>query len=61
MGFDFFVARKFKSMLIEAGFVDVTEEIFEVPWGGWARDLRLKTIGTWHLGMCVEFDRLILY
>ena len=51
MGLDFFIARKFKGLLEDAGFVDVTEEIFEVPWGGWPKDTRLKTIGVWHLGM----------
>ena len=50
MGFDMQIARKFKGLLIEAGFVDVTEEIFTVPWGGWPRDSRLKTIGVWHIG-----------
>ncbi|MCJ1413149.1 hypothetical protein MMC19_007253 [Ptychographa xylographoides] len=49
MGLDFFIARKFKGLLEDAGFVDVTEEIFEVPWGGWPKDTRLKTIGVWHL------------
>lgn len=50
MGFDMLIARKFKQLLIDAGFVDVTEEVFEVPWGGWPKDTRLKTIGVWHLG-----------
>ncbi|MCJ1383846.1 hypothetical protein MMC17_006960 [Xylographa soralifera] len=49
LGFNMFIARKFKTLLLEAGFVDVTEEIFEVPWGGWPKDHRLKTIGVWHL------------
>ena len=51
MGFNMFIARQFKTLLLEAGFVDVTEEILEVPWGGWPKDHRLKTIGVWHLGM----------
>ena len=50
MGFNMFIARKFKSLLLDAGFVDVTEEIFEIPWGGWPKDHRLKTIGVWHMG-----------
>ncbi|MCJ1250308.1 hypothetical protein MMC30_007534 [Trapelia coarctata] len=49
MGFDMLIARRFKQMMLDAGFVDVKEEIFEVPWGGWAKDTRLKTIGVWHL------------
>ncbi len=51
MGFDMVIARKFKSMVIEAGFEDVTEEILEVPWGTWPKDQRLKEIGFWHLGI----------
>lgn len=50
MGYDMLIARKFKQMMLDAGFVDVTEEIFEVPWGGWPKDTRLKAIGVWHLG-----------
>ena len=61
MGFDFFIARRFKSMLLEAGFVDVVEEVFELPWGGWPKDLRLKTIGTWHLGKPIRSLGSILY
>jgi ubiquinone/menaquinone biosynthesis C-methylase UbiE len=50
MGYNMRIARSFKTLLLEAGFEDVTEEIFEVPWGGWPKDKRLKAIGTWHLG-----------
>ncbi|MCJ1477623.1 hypothetical protein MMC13_006296 [Lambiella insularis] len=49
VGMDIFIARKFKSFLIEAGFEDVTEEILELPWGGWPKNQRLKAIGMWHL------------
>ncbi|KAI9706612.1 MAG: hypothetical protein M1836_003621 [Candelina mexicana] len=48
MGFDMQIARKFKGMVIEAGFEEVTEEILEVPWGIWPKDQRLKEIGFWH-------------
>ena len=51
MGYSMWIGRSFKSMLIDAGFVDVTEKIMEVPWGGWPKDPRLKTIGTWHMGL----------
>ncbi|OCK73045.1 S-adenosyl-L-methionine-dependent methyltransferase [Lepidopterella palustris CBS 459.81] len=49
MGFNFRVAHAFKNMLTEAGFVDVVETKFEVPWGAWPKDRRRKAIGLWHL------------
>lgn len=36
-------------MLTDAGFVDVVETKFEVPWGAWPKDRRRKAIGLWHL------------
>ena len=50
MGFNFRIASAFKNMLIDAGFVDVVETKFEVPWGAWPKDRRRKAIGLWHLG-----------
>ncbi len=51
MGLNMRVAPSFKEMLIEAGFVDVTETKFEYPWGPWPEDRRMKAIGFWHVGM----------
>jgi ubiquinone/menaquinone biosynthesis C-methylase UbiE len=50
MGYDVFIGRKYKQMLLDAGFEDVTEKRFDVPWGPWPKDSRLKTIGYYHLG-----------
>jgi hypothetical protein len=46
------VAPTFKDLLTDAGFVDVVETKFEVPWGTWPEDRRKKAIGLWHLGLC---------
>ncbi|TKA68710.1 hypothetical protein B0A49_03243 [Cryomyces minteri] len=48
-GFDMRVAHKFKSMVRDAGFQDVEEHVFEVPWGTWPSEKRQKAIGFWHL------------
>lgn len=48
-GFTMRIAQMFKDMLIDAGFVDVVETKFDVPWGTWPRDRMQKTIGFWHL------------
>ncbi|KAI9720896.1 MAG: hypothetical protein M1812_002735 [Candelaria pacifica] len=58
MGFDMQIASKFKSMVIEAGFEEVTEEILEVPWGIWPKDQRLKEIGFWHKGIYPSFGSI---
>jgi hypothetical protein len=50
-GFNFSVAHTFKNMLTDAGFVDVVETKFEIPWGQWPKDRRRKAIGLWHLGL----------
>lgn len=56
MGFDMSVAPTFKDMLTNAGFVDVVEEKFEVPWGPWPKDRRLRSIGFWHVGLWLEIQ-----
>ncbi|KAK5138956.1 hypothetical protein LTR04_004035, partial [Oleoguttula sp. CCFEE 6159] len=48
-GFDMRVAHKFRSMVLDAGFQDVEEHVFEVPWGTWPSEKRQKAIGFWHL------------
>jgi hypothetical protein len=51
-GFQMRVASTFKDLLTNAGFVDVVETKFEVPWGPWPEDRRKKAIGLWHIGSC---------
>ncbi|KAI9796416.1 MAG: hypothetical protein M1833_006188 [Piccolia ochrophora] len=48
MGYDMTIAQSFKRLVLDAGFEEVTEDIREVPWGGWPKDRRLKTIGIFH-------------
>jgi len=45
-GCDVQIAPKFKDLAIEAGYEDVTEEVYTVPWGSWPRDPRLKEAGS---------------
>lgn len=49
-GCDVQIAPKFKDLAIQAGYEDVTEEIFTVPWGSWPRDPRLKEVGAFLRG-----------
>jgi hypothetical protein len=51
MGFSMRVAPTFKELVINAGFEDVVETKFEVPWGTWPESERQKTAGFWHLGL----------
>lgn len=58
-GYDLRVARKFKQMLIDAGFEFVTEDIREVPWGPWPEHEPARSIGYWHHGMFCFIVRLV--
>lgn len=49
-GCDVQIAPKFKDLAIQAGYEDVTEEVFTVPWGSWPRDPRLKEAGAFLRG-----------
>jgi hypothetical protein len=53
-GFHLRVAPTLKGLLKDAGFVDIVETKFEIPWGAWPDDKKLKAIGFWHLGLCRE-------
>jgi hypothetical protein len=53
-GMDMRLAPKFKDLLIEAGFVDVVETRFEIPWGSWPKDRKLKAIGLWHVSKYLQ-------
>ncbi|OAA63548.1 TAM domain methyltransferase [Niveomyces insectorum RCEF 264] len=43
------VAPKYKTMMEEAGFVDVVFELYKWPTNGWPRDKKAKTLGLWTL------------
>jgi hypothetical protein len=47
------VAPTLKVLLKDAGFVDIVETKFEIPWGAWPDDKKQKAIGFWHLGLCL--------
>lgn len=49
-GFDRGVVHQLKHMLADAGFVDVVEQKFPLPWGTWPKNKKLKTIGYWQNG-----------
>ncbi|KAL2004052.1 hypothetical protein VTN02DRAFT_557 [Thermoascus thermophilus] len=38
-----------KERLVEAGFVDVRDDVYKVPFGPWVKDPRLKEIGQYNL------------
>ena len=43
------VASKYKQLMIEAGFVDVTKIRFTWPQNSWSADPKLKEFGRWNL------------
>ena len=48
-GQSFTVADTMKSDIEKAGFVNVIEQVFKVPLGGWAADPKLRELGMWAL------------
>lgn len=38
-----------KSHIEQAGFVNVVEEVFKIPLGGWPADRKLRELGLWAL------------
>lgn len=52
LGLQLRVAPTLKDRLKDAGFVDIVETKFEVPWGSWPEDKAQKAIGFWHMGLC---------
>jgi hypothetical protein len=48
IGIDLAVAQKFHGMLEKAGFVGVTETVFDLPIGGWMPDRRMREVGLFH-------------
>ncbi|KAJ4388708.1 hypothetical protein N0V93_006167 [Gnomoniopsis smithogilvyi] len=47
-GRDFRVANKYKSWMMEAGFVNVVEKVVFVPVNGWPVDQKDQLLGKWH-------------
>lgn len=43
------IAHLTKGWMEDAGFVDVTERVFRIPLGPWAKDKELKELGRWNL------------
>lgn len=39
------IAKTYKQGLINAGFVDVTEQVYKIPINGWAKSKNWKTLG----------------
>lgn len=42
------VATRHAQWMRDAGFVDVRDDVYQVPIGAWARDKMLKTLGQWN-------------
>lgn len=51
-GKTFKIAEKSRNYIAEAGFEEVTEKKYKLPVRGWARDPKLKQIGTWNFIHC---------
>lgn len=47
LGYPLRIANKLKRWYEEAGFVDVHQEIFKIPIGGWPKDPQFKLLGRW--------------
>ncbi|PWW72263.1 S-adenosyl-L-methionine-dependent methyltransferase [Tuber magnatum] len=43
------ISHKLSEILEEADFMEVTQTIYGLPWGPWAKDKKLKEIGAWML------------
>ncbi|KAG0137454.1 S-adenosyl-L-methionine-dependent methyltransferase [Tuber indicum] len=43
------LSHKVSEMLEEAGFTEVSQKVYGLPWGPWAKDKKLKEIGAWML------------
>ncbi|KFY21825.1 hypothetical protein V493_07095 [Pseudogymnoascus sp. VKM F-4281 (FW-2241)] len=54
VGLDLAVAQKYGSMMVNAGFEDVVEEVFDLPIGDWMSDRRMKEIGAFQRIQMVE-------
>lgn len=48
-GYEISIARRFKDLLLDAGFVDVVEQIRDIPWGTWPSVPKQRAVGYWHV------------
>ncbi|KAK5449326.1 hypothetical protein LTS15_008868 [Exophiala xenobiotica] len=48
------VAKHYKDWLTEAGFTNVQQEVYKVPFSRWAKDPKLKELGTWQQILMLE-------
>ncbi|KAL4955915.1 S-adenosyl-L-methionine-dependent methyltransferase [Aspergillus filifer] len=53
-GKEFSVAKNYKQWMIDAGFRNVREEIYKVPFSPWAKEQRLKDLGRYHQANMLE-------
>lgn len=61
VGIDLAVAQKFKSLLQEAGYEEVTEQVYDLPIGGWMNGRRMKEVGLFQQYQMVEGIHGIAY
>lgn len=47
------IVQQYKSLMIEAGLVNVTEKVFKWPSNTWPKDPKYKELGAWNL---INFD-----
>jgi len=45
---------KLKSWMEKAGFVNIVEQVYKLPWGPWPKDKKLKEIGAWNLRQALD-------
>ncbi|KAH8812570.1 S-adenosyl-L-methionine-dependent methyltransferase, partial [Xylogone sp. PMI_703] len=62
VGINLAVAQKFKSMLETAGYEEVTEQVYDLPLGGWmSHDRRMREVGLFQQFQMVEGIHGIAY
>ncbi|KAF3766531.1 S-adenosyl-L-methionine-dependent methyltransferase [Cryphonectria parasitica EP155] len=49
VGRDFLISQKYQQWLVEAGFVDVVEEVVPCPMNNWPSDPRFHMLGKWQM------------
>jgi hypothetical protein len=54
LGKTFKIGERAKELMINAGFVNVTQHKYKVPLGGWSGDKKMKEIGRWNLLQCYQ-------
>ncbi|CAJ2502347.1 Uu.00g097410.m01.CDS01 [Anthostomella pinea] len=48
------IAKTYKQSLINAGFVDVTEQVYKIPINGWPKQVNWKTLGDLWNANCLD-------